>query len=102
MNVVKTRQPETKSKQTVMMTTGSFRAPLEPTGSRLERQITKASSEYQENVPAPAKIEGLGSMKKMSHASADLGESQENIIAGIQTLKEPREGPNSANPYLRK
>lgn len=82
------------------MTAGSFRAPLEPMGTRLEKQTSKLSSEYQENVPAATKIEGLGIIKKMSQVSAEAGE--ENIIAGIQTLKEPREGPNSANPYQRK
>ena len=97
---MKTRQPESKAKHTVMMTTGSFRAPLEPMGTRLEKQTSKLSSEYQENVPATATIEGLGIMKKMSQVSEDVGE--ENIIAGIQTLKEPREGPSSANPYQRK
>ena len=73
-----------KSKQTVMLATTTFKNPLEPMGTRLEKQVSKLSTEYQENIPVVSKTDSLNIVKKNSvvNPPPDATDAEFNLIGG--------------------
>ena len=73
-----------KSKQTVMLATTTFKTPLEPMGTRLEKQVSKLSTEYQENIPVVSKTDSLTIVKKKSvvNPQPDATDAEFNLIGG--------------------